>query len=355
MPLLRNHLVLLVLSALIAGTCAAQSQPLKFDEPVWNFGRIAEDGGKVSHTYVFTNAGAKPVVIHEVVSTCACTVGAFSREPVMPGQKGSVTVTFDPLGLTPTITRTLKVAYEGGNKFCTLTLQGQIELRESVELDYPYPLAGGLYTSQTFISFRQRQHGAPVDTVALRLFNNTSRRITPGYTLTQKSGCVRILMPAAVEPGKSAEVRMILSPPSYFYGHFNDLLYITAGQAKGSPVRLTGIVVDNTKGVNMGLAPKCTLSPAYFALGQRAAGTVKCSAKLTNTGAAPLIVRKIEDAPHVKCALKTPPTLQPGDSVTLDFTLTLAAGTSVDEKIYLITNDPRTPALPIGFQAMATR
>ena len=46
---------------------------LKFTEEVWNFGRIEELDGPVSHTFTFTNTSKKPVVIEDVSVSCGCT------------------------------------------------------------------------------------------------------------------------------------------------------------------------------------------------------------------------------------------------------------------------------------------
>ena len=73
---------------------------LHFDNATWDFGRISETKGKVTHTFHFTNIHTSPIVIEEVVSTCGCAIPAYSKRPVMPGKTGAVTITFDPKGQT---------------------------------------------------------------------------------------------------------------------------------------------------------------------------------------------------------------------------------------------------------------
>ena len=65
---------LIVLLCSIVGVCAQQQgrAVLRFDTTTWNFGNIQEVGGKVSHTFHFTNMHTSPVVIEEVISTCGC-------------------------------------------------------------------------------------------------------------------------------------------------------------------------------------------------------------------------------------------------------------------------------------------
>ncbi len=45
--------------------------------------------------FPFTNTGNAPLVILKVDVSCGCLTPAFSRQPVMPGGKGSVRITID--------------------------------------------------------------------------------------------------------------------------------------------------------------------------------------------------------------------------------------------------------------------
>ena len=65
----------------------------------WNkeehdFGQIIE-GDVVSHTFFFTNNGEGPLSILKTESRCGCTVANYSKEPVMPGETGEMSVVFD--------------------------------------------------------------------------------------------------------------------------------------------------------------------------------------------------------------------------------------------------------------------
>ena len=59
-----------------------------------DFGDIVQ-GQKITHTFTFRNTGKDPLVISNVQPTCGCTVTEWTRQPIMPGQPGGVTVTFD--------------------------------------------------------------------------------------------------------------------------------------------------------------------------------------------------------------------------------------------------------------------
>ena len=63
-----------------------------------DFGTINEADGKVSCTFEIENVGDEPLVILGVYVSCGCTTYEFSKEPIAPGEKGSVRVTLDPTG-----------------------------------------------------------------------------------------------------------------------------------------------------------------------------------------------------------------------------------------------------------------
>ena len=72
------------------------SSTVSFAERVHDFGTILEKNGKVSHRFVFYNKGKTPVVINDIYSDCGCIGKVVSKDPVEPGGKGEVVITFNP-------------------------------------------------------------------------------------------------------------------------------------------------------------------------------------------------------------------------------------------------------------------
>ena len=67
---------------------------ITFEEEFHDFGEIPE--GKVAeHTFVFTNEGSGPLIISNAAGSCGCTVPEWPRQPIAPGQKGQIKVSFD--------------------------------------------------------------------------------------------------------------------------------------------------------------------------------------------------------------------------------------------------------------------
>ncbi|MDL2228344.1 DUF1573 domain-containing protein [Bacteroidales bacterium OttesenSCG-928-K03] len=85
---------------------------IEFDNTSHNFGEILVGAKDVTHDFIFTNTGDEPLMITNAKATCGCTVPKWTKTPVMPGETGTVSVTYtstrsataNPFGKTVTIT-----------------------------------------------------------------------------------------------------------------------------------------------------------------------------------------------------------------------------------------------------------
>lgn len=67
---------------------------IQFDKTEHDFGKIIQ-GEVVSYTFHFTNAGDAPLIISNVDRSCGCTASEFPRQPIAPGEKGDIKITYD--------------------------------------------------------------------------------------------------------------------------------------------------------------------------------------------------------------------------------------------------------------------
>lgn len=81
-----------------APTELAENAPVvKFEKEIYDFG-VIEQGEKVTHDFKFTNTGKTPLIITDATATCGCTVPEFPKNPVKPGESGTIKVVFDSTG-----------------------------------------------------------------------------------------------------------------------------------------------------------------------------------------------------------------------------------------------------------------
>lgn len=97
-----------------------------FENPVHDFGTITKSDGPQTHSFEFTNTGNTPVAIQSVSASCGCTSPGWTKEPVAPGGKGTVNVTYNPSGTTR-FNKALTVRITGGNpEEVVLRVQGTV-------------------------------------------------------------------------------------------------------------------------------------------------------------------------------------------------------------------------------------
>jgi hypothetical protein len=104
---MKKYLFLLVVLGFAVPTFAQEAKPAekKVDGPLitWekkthDFGDIYQ-GDKVEHTFYFTNTGNEPLLITNVQVTCGCTTPkGWPRDPIAPGGKGELTISFNSAG-----------------------------------------------------------------------------------------------------------------------------------------------------------------------------------------------------------------------------------------------------------------
>ncbi len=98
----KRTLLFLTLILMSISYIAAQAQAdIKFDKMNHDFGTFTESNPIVKCTFTFTNVGDGPLVIHQVVASCGCTVPEYTQEPVMPGKTGTIQVTYNGTGRYP--------------------------------------------------------------------------------------------------------------------------------------------------------------------------------------------------------------------------------------------------------------
>lgn len=96
----------MILSALMlaCGIMMAMAQKpaqIKFDKTTHDFGTFSESSPVVTCEFTFTNVGEQSLVINQAMASCGCTVPTYTKEPIKPGEKGSIKVTYNGEGKFP--------------------------------------------------------------------------------------------------------------------------------------------------------------------------------------------------------------------------------------------------------------
>lgn len=109
---------------------AGPTTEMTFDETTFDFGTLIE-GEKVAHTYTFTNTGSEPLVISDAKGSCGCTVPAWPREPIAPGETASITVEFNSKGKRGKRNQKVTITANTNPAQTFIYLTGSIESKEA--------------------------------------------------------------------------------------------------------------------------------------------------------------------------------------------------------------------------------
>lgn len=125
--------VILLAAALSTGSlcCYGQSEITWLGGTVYDFGKIREASGAVSHRFVFRNVGNKPFIVLGAVGRCGCTTATYSEAEVAPGDTASVVVRFDPAKRSGAFKQRVTVLLSGPSRHNSLFVKGEIEPRKN--------------------------------------------------------------------------------------------------------------------------------------------------------------------------------------------------------------------------------
>lgn len=105
---------------------AALGQQITFENAEYDFGNIPERGEAVRREFKFTNTGTAPLVITRSVTSCNCTKALFGKKPIMPGQSGVVTVTYDPNKQSGTFFKAIQIYSNDPRGRQIITVKGKV-------------------------------------------------------------------------------------------------------------------------------------------------------------------------------------------------------------------------------------
>lgn len=129
-----RHLILTLIIALIgagaafaAGKNKEKAPEALFKEKIYDFGTILEKDGKVTHDFEFVNAGENNLMVIDATAECGCTRPSYPQNPIAPGKKGHIKVTFNPAGRKGMFNKTVTVKTNGQPRKVRLKIKGTVK------------------------------------------------------------------------------------------------------------------------------------------------------------------------------------------------------------------------------------
>lgn len=109
-------------------TAPATGPEMTFEATEIDYGEI-EQGSEPLRVFNFTNTGTEPLQVKHAKGSCGCTVPKWPKEPIFPGESGTIEVRYDTKRVGPFAKRVTLTTNEGtgeeGNKR-VLTIKGKV-------------------------------------------------------------------------------------------------------------------------------------------------------------------------------------------------------------------------------------
>lgn len=213
---------------------SANSQPrMALPSTIHDFGTFKEAEGKRTHTFYLTNTGDQSLVIQNIVPSCGCTTPEWTKTPIPPKGKGTITAIFDPSGRGGTFSKTLTVYTNSKPAVAILTLKGEVIPRvKSVEEIYAWPVGQIRFESNeipfaSVVKSRKKIRVMPV-------INNSRDPVKVEFTDTSPHLFLK-MVPETLKPGQKGLVECT------YYGTKDNRLGNVRDMVK---VKLNGVIQE---------------------------------------------------------------------------------------------------------------
>jgi Protein of unknown function (DUF1573) len=333
-----------------------QKGKLDFPKTVHPFGDIQEEKGLAVAVFHFTNVGTGPIVVTSVKSSCGCTTPTWTKDTLPPGESGLVKVAYDPANRPGKFSKGVTLTTNGTPDAQELKITGNVIPRERGPHEN-YPFAEGNIRFKTNHITLGPVYNDEIKQQFTTLYNDGKVPIIIDLAHTQKPRHVLLSIDnATIKPGGTASLIIKYSGKHKAdFGLLMDQIFLKTND-KDKPLKPLYITAD----IRERFDPAATAVPVVkyespsLDLGTQPIGPeLKASFKLSNTGKAPLLIRKV-DAP-CSCmdvaAAKT--SLEPGESTTVDITFrTVGRSGRQIKEIVVITNAPGNPVQTLKLTAV---
>ena len=329
------------------------SPSMEADKIIHNFGDIIHKSGPVSCTFTLSNTGDKPAVIYNVVSTCGCTNVEWTKEPIRPGQKGKISVTYsNDEGAYP-FDKTLTTYISDAKKPVLFKIRG-VSIEEAKPLSELYPVSYGPFAfKESKLKCGNLEQGEQKSEAAM-VANISGRPIKVEFTDVDPNLSISV-SPNPIPAESTAEMTFTVKADRKKWG--KNTYYAT-------PV-IDGKIYKNQEGKNaIGIwaftkenfshlspeekadGPRPTFEESTYSFGKiRRGETVHASYTFKNNGKECFCVYKV-NTDAKKWSHSTIPAAKPGETVTFRVhidTTDLPAG----EHLTIVTLTTNSPLRPI--------
>jgi hypothetical protein len=360
---------ILVLSFLVLQSSAQiNKSTVRFEEETYDFGTINIEGGDVFHEFVFINTGNLPFIINEVKASCGCTTPEWTKEPVIPGQTGSIKVNFNPKGRPGPFSKSITINSNAERQPIVLKITGTVKTGEGdisiegriarIKREYNHEI-GDVRLKSTHVAFSEILKG----TTQSRLINvanvSVDNPVKLGFKNTPEF-LTFVFKPEILQPSEEGTIEIIYnSSLKNDWDRSIDRLYLTINgeSPENNIITVTATIIEDFSALTS--EEKEHAPKAYFESRTYNFGIIKNGKKveynfvLKNTGQNDLIIRKIWAT--CGCTAVTPKktVIQPDETTQIKVVFNSTGRKGNQKKmITVVTNDPENPRITLWLEGV---
>jgi len=209
----------------------SQKAVISFDNKTHDFGKVNEEDGRITYVFEFVNKGNTPLVINRVQTSCGCTTPTWSKEPIEPGKKGSIMVTYSTIGRPGAFTKTINVYSNAVDEQFDLTIHGEVIPKKGLE-NPSYPIKiDGLSLKTRVIQMNNIEKGKS-QSRSLEFLNTSKNDLKLSLDDLPQYITVAI-SPTTLKPNDQGKITFTLNTSSYNqWGPFSNEMYLTLNGTK---------------------------------------------------------------------------------------------------------------------------
>lgn len=340
----------LLICLFLSVSAMAQKAVLNFDVKEHDFGKINEEVGKITYEFEFVNKGNSPLVVNRVQASCGCTTPVWTKEPIEPGKRGSITVTYSTTGRPGAFAKSIAVYSNAIDEQMMLLIKGDVIPKQNADRASYYPVnLGGLMSKAKFIQMNNIVKGDK-QTRVLEVQNSGKMSVKPTFE-GLPSYVTATVTPETLKPNEEGKVTFTLnSKNANSWGLTNDEFYVVLnGKRQFSEEFKLTLVSNFVEDFNrMTLdqkrkAPILDLPVRALNFGALKAGSKRVGKfKISNRGQNPLEIRSVIN--NNKEIVNRQQRLTVGSGKSADIVLNLNAKNLSEgeykKSITIQTNDP---------------
>jgi hypothetical protein len=332
----------------------SQKAVISFEVKTHDFGKVNEEDGKITHIFDFTNKGITPLVVNKVQASCGCTTPTWTKEPIEPGKKGTITVTYNPSGRPGSFTKTITVYSNASDEQLVLTIHGEVIPKASGENSAFPAVLGVLHAKSKVVQMNNVDKGKS-QSRGLEIKNTSNSSVKPTVE-NLPNYLTATVTPETLKPNEEGKLTFTINSKNCAqWGPVSDDVYISLnGQKKYSEeYKLTivsNIIEDFSKMTldQKRKAPILEIPVRSLNLGIMREGTKRVGKfKVNNKGQNALEIRRIINNNKELTVRSTKSAINGGKSSSIFASLNTKNLSEGDYKksITVQTNDPENSFL----------